>query len=71
MRLLGMPSGPCRQPLGKMTRQGLDRIVTTLQQLHSDHPELFTPISNVFGIDIHDRLHNPVHQKNLWYGYAV
>jgi 4-hydroxy-tetrahydrodipicolinate synthase len=54
-----------------MTRQGLDRIVTTLQQLHSDHPELFTPISNVFGIDIHDRLHNPVHQKNLWYGYAV
>ena len=69
MRLLGMPSGPCRQPLGKMTRQGLDRIVTTLQQLHSDHPELFAPISDIFGIDILDRLHNPAHLEGLWYDY--
>lgn len=67
MQLLGMPSGPCRQPLGKMTRQGLDRIVTTLQQVQADHPELLAPIAEFFGIDIHDRLHNPVHQQGLWY----
>jgi hypothetical protein len=54
-----------------MTRQGLDRIVTTLQQLLSNHPDLFAPISEFFGIDIHDRLHNPIHQKNLWYDYEV
>jgi 4-hydroxy-tetrahydrodipicolinate synthase len=69
MQLLGMPSGPCRQPLGKMTRQGLDRIVATLQQLHSEHPELFAPITAFFGIDIHERLHNPVYRENLWYSY--
>ncbi len=61
MQLLGMPSGPCRQPLGRMTRQGLDRIVTTLQTLFSAHPELFAPISDFFNVDIHDRLHTPVH----------
>ncbi len=71
MQLLGMPSGPCRRPLGKMTHQGLDRVVTTLQQLHSDHPELFAPIAAFFGIDIHERLHNPVHQEGLWYDYEV
>lgn len=71
MQLLGMPSGPCRQPLGKMTRQGLDRIVTTLQTLFSAHPELFAPIADFFNIDIHDRLHTPVHREGLWYDYEV
>ena len=27
MNILGMPSGPCRQPLGKMTRNGLDVVL--------------------------------------------
>ena len=27
MRLLGIPSGPCRPPLGKMSRAGLDVVV--------------------------------------------
>jgi 4-hydroxy-tetrahydrodipicolinate synthase len=69
MQLLGMPSGPCRQPLGKMTRQGLDKIVSTLQQVQAAHPELFAPIAEFFNIDIQDRLHNLDHQKGLWYGY--
>jgi 4-hydroxy-tetrahydrodipicolinate synthase len=69
MQLLGMPSGPCRQPLGKMTRQGLDKIVETMQQVHSDHPDIFAPIAKFFNIDIHERLHNPDYQNGLWYSY--
>ncbi len=69
MQLLGMPAGPCRQPLGKMTRQGLDNVVGTLQQVQSDHPDIFAPIADFFHIDIHDRLHNPDYQNGLWYGY--
>jgi 4-hydroxy-tetrahydrodipicolinate synthase len=69
MQLLGMPSGPCRKPLGKMTRQGLDKIVFAMQQVQSTHPDLFAPITKFFNIDTDDRLHNPVHQKGLWYGY--
>jgi 4-hydroxy-tetrahydrodipicolinate synthase len=69
MHLLGMPSGFCRQPLGKMTRQGLERIVEVMQQIQSKHPEIFAPIADFFNIDIHDRLHNPEYQNGLWYGY--
>jgi 4-hydroxy-tetrahydrodipicolinate synthase len=69
MQLLGMPSGPCRPPLGKMTRQGLDKIVETMQQVHADHPEIFAPIAKFFNIDIHERLHNPDYQNGLWYAY--
>jgi 4-hydroxy-tetrahydrodipicolinate synthase len=69
MQLLGMPSGPCRRPLGKMTRQGLDKIVSAMQQVQGAHPDIFAPITEFFGIDIDDRLNNPVHQEGLWYGY--
>ncbi|MFU8769334.1 MAG: 4-hydroxy-tetrahydrodipicolinate synthase [Desulfotignum sp.] len=69
MQLLGMPAGPCRRPLGKMTRQGLDRIVAAMQQVQAAHPELFAPIAEFFSIDIEDRLHNSAHQEGLWYGY--
>ncbi|MCA1793293.1 MAG: 4-hydroxy-tetrahydrodipicolinate synthase [Desulfobacteraceae bacterium] len=69
MQLLGMPSGPCRRPLGKMTRQGLDKIVAALQQVQAKNPELLKPVADFFSIDIDERLHNRIHQKGLWYGY--
>lgn len=69
MQLIGMPAGPCRRPLGKMTRQGLDKILSAMQQVQAAHPKIFAPITDFFGTDLDDRLHNPVHQEGLWYGY--
>jgi len=69
MQLLGMPAGPCRRPLGKMTRQGLDLIVAAMQKVQTANPEILAPIKDFFDIDIADRLHNPVHQEDLWYDY--
>jgi len=69
MQLLGIPSGPCRRPLGKMTRQGLDKIVAALQQVQAENPEILAPVADFFNVDIDDRLHNPIHQQGLWYGY--
>ena len=43
MQILGMPSGPCRQPLGKMTTKGLDIIVSALKQVNRDNPEILAP----------------------------
>ncbi len=34
MNVLGMPSGPCRQPLGKMTRSGLDVVLTNARKVY-------------------------------------
>jgi 4-hydroxy-tetrahydrodipicolinate synthase len=33
MNILGMPSGPCRQPLGKMTQSGLDVVLINARKL--------------------------------------
>jgi 4-hydroxy-tetrahydrodipicolinate synthase len=67
MALLGMPAGPCRRPLGKMTRKGLDFVVSVARQVQSDNPELLQPIADYFGVDIHERLNNPEYQKGLCY----
>jgi 4-hydroxy-tetrahydrodipicolinate synthase len=69
MQLLGMPSGPCRKPLGKMTTKGFKIILETLQQVQADTPEIFKPVADFFGVNIEDRLNTPEYQKNLWYDY--
>jgi 4-hydroxy-tetrahydrodipicolinate synthase len=69
MQLLGMPSGPCRKPLGKMTRKGLSIVVDTMKQVQADNPEIFEPIASFFNFDIEDRLNNPEYLKGLWYDY--
>jgi 4-hydroxy-tetrahydrodipicolinate synthase len=69
MQLLGMPSGPCRKPLGKMTRQSLDILVKTAKQIQANNPEIFAPLTQFFNVDIEDRLNNPEYQKDLWYNY--
>jgi 4-hydroxy-tetrahydrodipicolinate synthase len=67
MALLGMPVGPCRRPLGKMTRQGLDFVISIGRQVQSRNPEILQPLAEFFGVDINDRLDNPVYREGLVY----
>lgn len=67
MRLLGMPSGPCRPPLGKMTRKGLDAILAVARQVWKENPEILQPIGAFFDIDIAERLDNPKYHEGLYY----
>ena len=67
MALLGMPVGPCRRPLGKMTRKGLDFVVSVARQVQTNNPEILQPIADFFGVDISERLDNPEYQKGLCY----
>lgn len=69
MNILGMPSGSCRRPLGKMTRKGFDIILSAMQKVQVDNPEIFEPIASYFHIDIEDRLNNPSYHEELWYNY--
>lgn len=70
MRLLGMPSGPCRQPLGRMTRKGLDKVLEVARKVWTTNPEIFQPIETFFGVDIAARLDNVRYQQGLYYeGY--
>ena len=55
MNLLGMPSGPCRRPLGTMTRQGLNVVRDAARRVPA---ELLAPIGAFFDVDIEARLND-------------
>ncbi|MGA3061225.1 MAG: 4-hydroxy-tetrahydrodipicolinate synthase [Candidatus Bathyarchaeia archaeon] len=67
MNLLGMPSGPCRQPLGKMTRNGLEVVLANARKVYENNPEIFQPIADYFNVDLKDRLYNDRYLKGLFY----
>jgi 4-hydroxy-tetrahydrodipicolinate synthase len=67
MNVLGMPSGPCRQPLGKMTRNGLEIVLANARKVHENNPEIFQPIADFFGVDVKDRLYNERYLEGLTY----
>jgi 4-hydroxy-tetrahydrodipicolinate synthase len=67
MRLLGMPSGPCRPPLGKMTRSGLDVVLSVARRVWTQNPEILQPIGDYFGVNISERLDDPRYQDGLYY----
>ena len=56
MNILGMPAGPCRRPLGKMNRAGLEQVLNNARAVQSRNPEVFAPIEAFFKVDIGRRL---------------
>jgi 4-hydroxy-tetrahydrodipicolinate synthase len=67
MSILGMPSGGCRKPLGKLTRNGLEKILESLRNVQSKNPEIFRPAEDFFGVNINDRLKNSSIMEGLCY----
>jgi len=68
MAVLGMPSGGCRRPLGKMTRKALDVVLDAARTVQTNAPEILRPVADFFNVDIEDRLNNPACQEGLTYG---
>jgi 4-hydroxy-tetrahydrodipicolinate synthase len=67
MNVLGMPSGPCRQPLGKMTKAGLEVVLANARKVYEANPQVLDPIGKQFDVDISDRLYNPRYAEGLTY----
>jgi 4-hydroxy-tetrahydrodipicolinate synthase len=67
MNILGMPSGPCRQPLGKMTRNGLEVVLSNARKVYENTPEILQPITDYFGVDLKERLYNEKYLEGLTY----
>lgn len=53
---LGMPSGACRRPLGKMTRAGVEVVRSAARQVWQRNPEVLAPIGEFFGVDVGARI---------------
>lgn len=56
MSALGMPSGPGRQPLGRMTRAGVDIVRRAVTEVWERNPEILAPIGDFYGVDIEERI---------------
>ena len=67
MQILGMPSGPCRQPLGRMTRKGLEEVLAAARKVWTETPEILQPAAGFFNLDIAARLDDPANWRQLFY----
>lgn len=67
MNILGMPSGPCRRPLGKMTKNGIEKVLAAVRQVQADTPEILAPAARFFNVDIDERINTPANWENLSY----
>jgi len=67
MNILGMPSGPCRQPLGKMTKKGLQAVLNVARSVFEKTPEVLEPVESFFDIDLSKRLYKERYWKGLAY----
>jgi len=57
----------CRQPLGKMTRNGLETVLSAVRKVQADNPEILKPVAEFFNVDIEQRLNNPSSWDGLFY----
>jgi 4-hydroxy-tetrahydrodipicolinate synthase len=67
MAILGMPSGMCRPPLGKLTQKGLQTVLDAAHKVQSTAPEILQPVAEFFNVDIAERLKNEKYWKGLAY----
>ena len=67
MNILGMPSGPCRRPLGKMTQNGLETVLANARKVFEKDPEILAPIEDFFDVSLQKRLYNEKFWQGLTY----
>ena len=67
MAILGMPAGPCRQPLGKMSKKGVDVVLDAGRTVWKNNPEILKPIADFFDVDIEARLYDEAILAGLTY----
>ena len=63
MKGLGLPSGPCRQPLGKMTAKGMEVVRSAIRTVYEKDREILRPIQDFYRINIEERLSNDKYWK--------
>lgn len=67
MNILGMPSGPCRRPLGKLTKNGVNIILNAVKKVYETNPNILTPIEQYFDVDLKERLNNSKFVEGIYY----
>jgi 4-hydroxy-tetrahydrodipicolinate synthase len=56
MNGLGLPSGPCRQPLGRMTPAGIAVVRQAIRTVYEKNPELLDPLEAHYKVNVAHRI---------------
>jgi len=56
MNALGLPAGPCRPPLGKMTPKGKEIIRNALKRVYEMDRKVFAPLEDFYKVKVEERL---------------
>jgi 4-hydroxy-tetrahydrodipicolinate synthase len=67
LRLLGVPVGSCRKPLGRMTREGAEAVREALRKVHARDPSILEPLADHFDVDPERRLEDERSLEGLHY----
>jgi 4-hydroxy-tetrahydrodipicolinate synthase len=63
MRGLGMPAGPCRPPLGRMTPKGITVVRDAIRTVYENSREVLTPIADFYKVDLEERIYQDEHWR--------
>jgi len=63
MKGLGLPSGPSRPPLGKMTPKGVEVVRNALKEVYGKDKGVFWPLEEFYKINIDERFSNDRYWK--------
>ena len=63
MKGLGLPAGPSRPPLGKMTPKGMEVVRNALKETHGKDREVFRSLEEFYKINVEERLSNDRYWK--------
>ena len=63
MKGLGLPSGPCRPPLGKMTPKGTEVVRSALKEVYGKDKGVLMPIQDFYKVNIEERVTNERYWK--------
>jgi 4-hydroxy-tetrahydrodipicolinate synthase len=64
---LGMIKGPCKRPLGRLTKKGVTVVRNALKQVWAKDPYMLEPIEDYYDIRIEKRLEDDKAWKKLSY----
>lgn len=67
MRLLDMPSGPVRRPLGRMTVAGFEVLLGAARTIWERDPWILRPVAEAFDVDIEEQLSDSERRAALIY----
>ena len=63
MKGLGLPAGPSRPPLGKMTPKGMEVVRNALKETHGKDRDVFRSLEEFYKINVEERLSNDRYWK--------